>query len=122
MSNESSKNSFAALLFPRRGGDTSVIYVSTPPPSWLGEDDLTKIVVEEAGVYCLFFLVPSKCGTAEFAINGNSVRGSETFPHKDALCNSAVCSIREPALPCSLEVRTKGTASGGILVIARVDV
>ncbi len=117
-----SGKSFAALLFPRRGGEISVIYVSTPPPTWLGEDDLTKIVVEEAGVYCLFFLVPAKRGMAELAINGNPVRGSETTPHGGVLCGSAVCSIRELALPCSLEVKTEGTLSGGILVIARVDV
>ena len=114
--------SFAALFFPYRGGDTSVMYVSTPPPPWLCEGDLSKIVIEEMGIYCLFFLVPSPRGAAELAVNGVPIKGSRTEASEGALCGSAVCSIHDRALPCCLEVRTEGASCGGVFVVVRVDV
>ena len=122
MGTEAQDKGFAVLFFPCRGGDTSVIYVSTPAPSWLGEEDLSKIVIEEIGIYCLFFLIPARTGTALLSVNGHPVPGSLTKAYAGSLCGSAVCSIRERALPCCLEVCTEDTTEGGIFVVARVDV
>lgn len=114
--------SFAALFFSCCGGDTSVMYVSTPAPAWLGEEDLTKIIIEETGVYCLFFLVPAKSGAAELAVNGRVVRGSRTLPKDGVLCGSAVCSVHEQALPCYLEILTEGDTNGGVFLVTRVEI
>ncbi len=122
MGTEAHGRSFAALFFSCCGGDTSVMYVSTPAPAWLGEEDLTKIVIEEMGVYCLFFLIPAKSGAAVLAVNGKGVQGSRTVPMDGVLCGSAVCSIHEQALPCSLEILTEGDAQGGVFLVTRVDV
>ena len=116
-------SAFAALFFPKRGADTYVMYVSDPPPVWLGDKDMSKTVIEKAGIYCLFFLIRSdKGGGAYITVNGREIRGSYAYEKDGGISGSAVCSIREAALPCTLGIKTEGRTGGGILVVADCEV
>ncbi len=114
---------FAALFFPKRGRNTYVMYVSDPPPLWLGNGDMSKMVIEKAGVYCLFFLIKSKKGgRACITVNGREVRGSFSSEKDNEISGSAVCSIRDAALPCTLGITTEGGAGAGLFVVADCEV
>lgn len=114
---------FAALFFPKRSGDMSAMYVSSPPPGWLDGKDMSKIIIGESGVYCLFFLAASQSGGhAYITVNGRAIRGSYTEEENGAVSGSAVCSIRERAIPCALGIKTDGGAGEGVLLVAKYDV
>ena len=114
---------FAALFFPKRRTDTYVMYISDPPPLWLDDKDMTKVVIEKAGIYCLFFLVNSEeGGGAYITVNGREVRGSYAYEKDHGISGSAVCSIREAALPCTLGIKTEGKTGRGILVVADCEI
>ena len=117
------KPAFAALFFPKRGRNTYFMYVSDPPPVWLGCEDMSKMVIEKAGMYCLFFLIRSKNGgRACLTVNGREVSGSFTEEKDGEISGSAVCSIREAALPCVLGINTGGRTESGIFVVADCEV
>lgn len=114
---------FSALFFPKRSGDTFAMYVSNPPPAWLEERDMSKIEIGQPGVYCLFFLVMSQSGGhAYITVNGREVRGSYSEESEGEICGSAVCSIRERALPCTLGIKTEDGAEDGILLVVKCNV
>ena len=114
---------FAALFFPKRGKNTYVMYVSDPPPIWLGCEDMSKLVIEKAGIYCLFFLVRSeKGGGACITVNGREVCGSYATEKDYGISGSAVCSIREAALPCTLGIATEGVTGSGLMLVADCEV
>lgn len=111
---------FALLFFPKRGGEKYIMYLPTPPPVWLNSSDMTKITVCEPGVYCIFFLAFSgRSGRAYLAVNGKVIKGSETRARRGSVSGSAVCSIREKALPCELSIMTDGNTSDGILLVTK---
>ena len=114
---------FSLLFFPERTSDTYTMYVSSPPPVWLDGSDMSKIVIASPGMYCLFFLVTSgKGGEAYITVNGREIPGSYS-PEKDGVISgSAVCSIRDRALPCPLGIKIAGRAREGILLVAKCDV
>ncbi len=114
---------FSALFFPERLGDTFAMYVSDPPPEWLEARDMTKIEIGQPGVYCLFFLVMSQSGgCAYITVNDREVRGSYSEEKNGEICGSAVCSIRERAIPCTLGIKTEGDAEEGILLVVKYNV
>ncbi len=118
---DAQNQSFAALFLPR-SGDTRVMYVSSPGLSWLSGDG-AEIVAGEIGVYCLFFLISAKSGASgELLVNSKAVRGSKTFCENGSICASAVCSIHEKALPCTLSVATEGEVGEGVFVVAKYEV
>ncbi|MBQ2841171.1 MAG: hypothetical protein II996_03020 [Oscillospiraceae bacterium] len=111
---------FSALFFPEHSDDPFVMYVSSSPPQWLDANDMSKITVTETGIYCLFFLVNSDPGgSAYISVNGRSIRGSYAEERSGSISGSAVCSIRELALPCSLSIETGGAAGAGILLVVK---
>lgn len=115
--------SFAALFFPERGGKEFAMYVSDPPPSWVSDEDMTKVVINSTGMYCLFFLTVSKMdGRAWLCVNGRKIDGSYSRASRGRAVGSAVCSIHERALPCTLEIKTEGGAENGVFLVARYDV
>lgn len=114
---------FCLLFFPKRSGDTFAMCVSGPPPEWLDGEDMTKVVIDAPGMYCLFFLVASGSGGhAYITVNGREIRGSYAEAKSGAISGSAVCSIRERALPCALGIKTEGRAKEGILLVAKCDI
>lgn len=123
MREEREATSFAVLFFPKSEKDTHIMYVSDPPPLWLGSENLTKVVVEKAGIYCLFFLARSaRGGKAYITVNGKEVRGSYSKEKEGEISGSAVCSIREAALPCTLGIKTEDGGGGGFFVVADCDI
>ena len=115
--------SYAVLFFPEREAGTYFMCVSDPPPVWLGSENMSDIVVEKAGVYCLFFLVKSgRGGCACITVNGREVKGSFSAERGREISGSAVCSIREAALPCTLGIKTVKNAGRGFLLVAECDV
>ncbi len=109
----------AALIFPEDTSYTSALLVSNPPPLWL-DDDFTKISVLESGMYCLYLLFFAESGSrAYLSINGRSIKGSASESSDGVICTSAICSIRDAALPCTLGAVTDGENSGGILLVIK---
>ncbi|MBQ9986172.1 MAG: hypothetical protein IJP38_07685 [Oscillospiraceae bacterium] len=114
---------FSLLFFPGRDSDIHTMYVSTPPPTWLNDDDLTNAVITEEGIYCLFFLISShRGGSGYITVNGREIRGSYAGEQRGAISGSAVCSIRARALPCSFGISTEGETDGGMLLIFKYDI
>ncbi len=114
---------FSLLFFPKRSSDTYAMYVSSPPPVWLNGSDMSKIVIDSPGMYCLFFLVTSgKGGEAHITVNGREIPGSYASEKNGVISGSAVCSIRDRALPCPLGIKTAGRAREGILLVAKCEV
>ena len=112
----------AALIFPSSKKERFLI-ISTPPPSWLLERDLSEIQIGESGVYCIYFLFFSKnSGKAALCINGRVIPGSETAAEDGVICNTAVCSIHDAALPCSVTVSCDGACEGGVLLAIKYRV
>ncbi len=110
----------AALIFPEDTAYTSALLVSNPPPVWLDDGDLTKICINESGIYCLYLLLFAENGThAYIAINGRSIAGSAVEAEDGVICSSAVCSIHDAALPCSLSAITDAVGGSGIFLVAR---
>ncbi len=123
MKDRNGEPSFAALFFPKEKSGTYVMYISDPPPVWLGGENMSEIVVEKAGMYCLFFLVKSgKGGNACITVNGREVKGSFAGERGNEISGSAVCSIREAALPCTLGIKTGRNTGRGLLLVAECDV
>ena len=123
MSGQKKDAGFSALFFPAREGEKYVMYVSNPPPGWLDESDMSKIIIGETGVYCLFFLVTSgRGGCAYITVNGRAIRGSYAEEKSGAISGSAVCSIRERALPCALAIEAEGAAQSGVLLVVKYDI
>ena len=115
--------SYAALFFSADENEMRAMYVSTPPPPWLDDQDLSKIVVGEAGIYCLYFLMDSEPGGyAQLTVNGRGIRGSMTEEEDGEICGSAICSIREKALPCTLAVSGGNGAGSGIFLVMDYEV
>ncbi len=113
----------AALIFSKGKPDTSVMLVSSPPPLWLSDEDLTQILICESGMYCLYFLFFSeRGGKAQLSINGRAIPGSITEAENGIICNSAVCSIRDAALPCSLNVVSNKACNDGIFLVIQCRV
>ena len=111
---------FSALFFPERSADPFVMYVSSPPPQWLDSGNMSKVTVTEPGIYCLFFLASSLPGGAAYiSVNGRSIRGSYAEERSGTISGSAVCSIHELALPCSLSVETDSSAGTGVLLVVK---
>ena len=109
----------AALIFPEDTSYTSALLVSNPPPVWL-DDDCTKISVLESGMYCLYLLFSAENGAhAYLSINGRTVKGSAATSSDGIICTSAICSIRDAALPCTLSAVTDGEHKGGILLVIK---
>ncbi len=120
MSESNHNGEFALLFFPKRSDNKYIMYLSTPPPVWLDASDMTKITVCESGVYCIFFLASSgRSGRAYLAVNGKIIKGSETRARRGCVSGSAVCSIREKALPCELSIVTEGNTNDGILLVTK---
>lgn len=114
---------FALLFFPGKTDNTFAMHVSSPPPTWLESGDMTKIAIAEAGIYCLFFLVLAReGGRAYITVNGREIRGSYAEAKGGAVSGSAVCSIREPALPCDLGINTEGGTEEGLMLVFRYEV
>ncbi len=114
---------FSLLFFPKRSSSTYTMYVSSPPPKWLSDTDMSRIVIDSPGMYCLFFLVTSGTGgKAHITVNGREIRGSYAEEKGGAISGSAVCSIRDRALPCALGIKTEGRAREGVLLVAKCDV
>ncbi|MBQ8003817.1 MAG: hypothetical protein IJ299_01855 [Oscillospiraceae bacterium] len=114
---------YSLLFFPKRSSGTYAMYVSSPPPLWLDDTDMSKIVINSPGMYCLFFLVTSgNGGKAYITVNGREIRGSYAEEKSGAISGSAVCSIRDRAIPCSLGIKTEGRAREGVLLVAKCDV
>lgn len=113
---------FAALFFSR-DSETSAMYISTPAPSWIGGNGRKSISVTENGMFCLYLLVFSKVGGgACLTVNGRDIEASLTGEKNGEICTSAVCSIREAALPCSLGASLFGETEEGLLLIVRCNV
>ena len=114
-----SNNGAAALIFPEDDSFSSALLISSPPPLWL-DDDFTKISVLESGMYCLYLLFFAEKGSrAYISINGRSIKGSASESSDGIICTSAICSIRDAALPCTLGAATDGKNSGGILLVIK---
>ncbi len=116
----SSKNNTgaAALIFSKDSSESFTMLVSSPPPIWLSEKNLTEICVNESGMYCLCFLFFSEEGvSAHLTVNGRKIPGSETNAENGIICNSAVCSIRDAALPCCLSVTTDKICEIGVFLV-----
>ena len=112
----------AALIFPSNKKERFLI-ISSPPPLWLLERNLWEIQIGESGVYCLYFLFFSKSGgRAALCINGRAIAGSETETDNGVICNTAICSIRDAALPCSVTVSYNNACEGGILLAIKYRV
>lgn len=123
MSSDKSRLSFAALFFPERGGGDFAMYLSEPQLSWLSDDDMTKVMICRTGMYCLFFLTVSRGeGKAWLSVNGRKIEGSYAQASKGRAVGSAVCSIHERALPCSIEINTEGGAENGVLLVVKCEV
>lgn len=115
--------SFAALFLSGDKDGERAMYVSTPPPLWLGGNNMREITLECAGIYCLWFLVFSKNGgSACITVNGREIRGSYREEEDGEICGSAVCSIREQALPCSLGISPDEKAECGVLLVAECEI
>lgn len=115
-------NGACALIFPEDTSYISALLVSNPPPVWLSDADKTKICVMESGLYCLYLLFFAENGThAYITINGRSIAGSAVEAEDGVICSSAVCSIHDAALPCSLSAVTDSYGSG-IFLVARCRV
>lgn len=109
----------AALIFPEESEVLSIMCVSAPPPLWLDSHDLSKIVISESGIYCIYFLLSANDGDfACLTINGERIESSRRDCHGGEIFGSAVCSIREAALPCTLGI-TRCDGSHGIFFVAR---
>ena len=114
-----SNDGAAALIFPDDTSYSSALLVSNPPPIWL-DDDFTKISVLESGMYCLYLLFFAESGVrAYLTINGRTIKGSAAKSSDGVICTSAVCSIRDAALPCTLGAVTDGEHNGGILLVIK---
>ena len=115
--------SFAALFLSGDKSGESAMYVSTPPPLWLCGENMREITLERAGVYCLWFLVFSKKGgSAYITVNGREIRGSRRSEEDGEICGSAICSIRDLALPCALGLATSGDTECGVLLAVECEV
>jgi len=113
---------FAALFYPSAGKELAM-YVSTPPPVWLGERDLSRIVINAPGMYCVFFIISAKAdGRAYITVNGREIYGSYAKSQEGKISGSAICSIRKNAIPCSLSVSTKGECDGGIFIVMKYEI
>ncbi len=109
----------AALIFPEDTTYTSALLVSSPPPAWL-DDDFTKICICESGMYCLYLLFFAESGArAYLSINGRLIKGSATESEDGVICTSAICSIRDAALPCTLGAVAENKTHGGILLVIK---
>ena len=116
-------NGACALIFPEDTSYTSALLVSNPPPAWLDDADKTKICIIDSGIYCLYLLFFAENGThACISINGRSITGSAVVAEDGVICSSAVCSIHDAALPCSLSAVTDTERSSGIFLVARCRV
>lgn len=112
---------FALLFFPARAGNTYIMYVSSPPPAWLDGRDKTCIKLERAGMFLLSYIARSgEHGRACITVNGREVEGSEARARHGEVCGSAVCTVRSPALPCTLGIKTSGEVRGGVLLVAEI--
>lgn len=115
-------NGACALIFPEDTSYISALLVSNPPPVWLSDADKTKICITDSGIYCLYLLLFAESGThAYITINGRSIAGSAVEAEDGVICSSAVCSIHDAALPCSLSAVTDSDGSG-IFLVARCRV
>ena len=122
MHNKQPLDGFAALFFSQ-GSETSAMYVSTPAPAWIGGNGRKSISVTESGMFCLYLLVFSKTGGgACLTVNGRDIEASLTGEKNGEICTSAVCSIREAALPCSLGASLFGETEEGVLLIVKCNV
>ena len=123
MCGNKSGRGFALLFFPERSENTFVMQLSVPPPEWLAAEDLAGITITQPGMYCLFFLVASDArGRAFITVNGREIRGSYAEETEGAISGSAVCSIRDRALPCEFGIKTENGAGAGILLVFKYDV
>lgn len=123
MHSDKNAHSFSLLFFPEPSQTTFTMYLSTPPPKWLDSEDMTKIIIGETGVYCLFFLVCSAPGgRAYITVNNREIRGSYAEEKNGRISGSAVCSIRELALPCSFSIKSEAGAEGGVLLVFKYPV
>ena len=123
MLNGKPQKAFSLLFFPDRNKDTFTMYVSSPPPEWLGGDDLTRAVITEEGIYCLFFRASSRPGGSGYiTVNGREIRGTYSREAGGVISGSAVCSIRAPALPCAFGFSADDGVEDGMLLIFKYDV
>jgi len=123
MPENKNNHDYALLFFPKRKEKIFTMYVSSPPPTWLDGKEMTGITVCEPGVYCLFFLVLShRAGRAYITVNGREIRGSGGIAKRGIISGSAVCSIREPALPCKLGISTEAGAGEGMIFVFKYNV
>lgn len=115
--------SFASLFLSGNPVGERAMYVSTPPPTWLDGENMRELRLTVAGIYCLYFLVFSKSGgNACITVNGREIRGSFREEERGEICGSAICSIRELALPCSLGLSVSAEVECGILLVIRYEV
>lgn len=115
--------SFAALFLSGEERGERAMYVSSPPPTWLDGDDMREICLNRAGVYCLWFLMFSKKGGGAYlTVNGREIRGSYREEEGGEICGSAICSIREKALPCSLGIVAERGAECGVLLAVQYEI
>ena len=115
--------SFAALFLSGDEKAERATYVSSPPPLWLDGGDMRELRLKRAGVYCLWFLVFSKKGgSAYITVNGREIRGSYREEENGEICGSAICSIREQALPCALGITPDEGAECGVLLVMRCEI
>ena len=123
MGEKKGDSAFAVLFFPQRETGAYIMHVSDPPPVWLGSENMSRMVIEKAGMYCLFFLIRSeKGGGAYLTVNGREIRGSYSREKENEISGSAVCSIREAALPCTLGIKASSEAGRGLLLVTECDV
>jgi len=112
-----------ALIFPEDAPYTSAMLVSTPPPEWLDGRDLSKISILEGGLYCVYLLFLARNGAkARLSVNGRAIPGSAAESTDGVICTSAVCSIRDAALPCTLGVIADDSCRGGIFLVVRCKI
>ena len=122
MQNNKLSGGFAALFFSRED-EYSAMYVPTPPPEWICGNGRSSLCISESGMFCLYFLIFSKPhGSAVFTVNGRDISGSYAREKGGEICSSAICSIKEGALPCSLGINTLGETSEGVLLIIKCNV
>ncbi|MBR5543056.1 MAG: hypothetical protein IKU65_03045 [Oscillospiraceae bacterium] len=121
MDDKKAASSFAALFF-KKNEKTSVLYAPPPAPSWISGSNPSGINISESGLYCIYLLVFSaKDGGAVFTVNGNDIAGSYAAERGGEICSSAVCSIKEGAVPCMLGVDTFGDTFEGLLLVIKFN-
>lgn len=112
-----------ALIFSDGEANESALMVSTPPPLWLSDENLSEIRITEEGMYCLYFLFfapPGFC--AYLCINDRKIRGSSTETENGTICGGAVCSIHTAAIPCTLSICCEPKKCSGIFLVVKCSV